>query len=84
MPTSCYPTLDEVKKKLSERAIHYLNLYTPERPDLFPEMLDSLLGAPDEEQFKNFVVLYITSPEYPRPDIALATGIVSREKGWKR
>jgi hypothetical protein len=76
-------TWEEVLAKLTnERAINYAKIYTPEKPELLPEMVDSLLHAPDEEQFKNFTMLYILDMKYPRADIALATGIVSREKGW--
>lgn len=64
-------------------AIGYFKGYSPERPDLFDEMLDSLLNAPTEEQFGNFTMLYILDMRYPRPDIAFAGGIVQREKGWK-
>lgn len=68
----------------TESAKNYLKMYKPEKPDLFPEMLDSLLNAPSQEQFENFTVLYILDTRYPRHDISFATGIVSREKGWKR
>ena len=78
-------TMEEALAKLTdERAQNYAKLHEPENPALFPEMLDSLLHAPDEEQFKNFAVLYIMDMKYPRPDIAFATGIVSREKGYSR
>ncbi len=76
-------TWEEVLAKLTnERAINYAKLHQAQDPKLFPEMVDSLLHAPDEEQFKNFTILYIMDMKYPRPDIAFATGIVSREKGW--
>lgn len=66
------------------RAINYRKLHEPERPDLFDEMLHSLLGAPSQEQFENFTLLYILDTKYPRSDISFACGIVSREKGWKQ
>lgn len=77
-------TWEEVLAKLTnERAINYAKIYTAEKPELLPEMVDALLGAPDEEQFQNFTMLYILDMKYPRSDIAFATGIVGREKGWK-
>lgn len=76
-------TWEEVLAKLTnERAINYAKIYKAENSELFPEMVDSLLGAPDAEQFKSFTMLYIFDMKYPRADIAFATGIVSREKGW--
>lgn len=80
-------TIDEVRVKLtSDSALNYLRMYEPgiEKPELFPEMLDSLLHAPTQEQFENFTLLYIMDMKYPRPDIACASGIAAREKGWKQ
>lgn len=71
------------EKLTNPSALNYLKLYQPEKPDLFPEMLDSLLGAPTQEQFENFALVYIMDMNYPRADIAFACGVVSREKGWK-
>ena len=77
-------TFEEAVAKLTtDAAKNYVKLYEPENPELFPEMLDSLLHAPDQEQFENFTMLYILDMKYPRADIAFATGIVGREKGWK-
>lgn len=78
-------TLSEVRGLLTkDAAIHYLGMTAPviERDDLFPEMLDGLLGAVDEETFKSFVMLYLLDMKYPRPDIAAACSVCKREKGW--
>ena len=79
-------TLEEVKAKLTEqRAIDYMKGYEPniENLELFPEMLDSILAAPSQEQFENFTLIYILDMKYPRGDIAFATSVVKREKGWR-
>ncbi len=80
-------TIDEVRAKLTqERALNYLRMYEDgiEKPELFVEMLDGILGAPTQEQFENFTLLYIMDMKYPRADLACASGVVAREKGWKQ
>jgi hypothetical protein len=84
MPPS---TVEEVRVKLTEKsALNYLKMYESsiENLELFPEMLDGILGAPTQEQFENFTLLYIMDMKYPRTDIAMASGIVAREKGFKQ
>ena len=51
----------------------------------FDEMLDWFMGAADCVALAERAMLYILSPkeQYPRADIALAIGVVEREKGWK-
>jgi len=75
--------MEDILSKLTKpSAQDYARGCTPERPKLFIEMLDSLLRAPNREQFEDFVTLYLLDMDYPRHDLAYAAGIVSREKGW--
>jgi len=66
-------------KLANERAAKYLSLHEVENAALFDEMLEALLGSLDRGQFDARFMLYVLSPEYPRGDISLAAGVVSRE-----
>jgi hypothetical protein len=51
-------------------------------PEHVERMMKLMRAAETEEDFRTAVVLYLFDPSYERGDIAIAEGIVRREKGY--